>query len=280
MGFAQTLLLVGVAWSGFAGRVSAVETAAKMSLRSQLRTASSGSMSSDHSIFEEVNDPREIDENGFAFEPFRVRVGNHTGKIRVGPHTAALKAAAWIGADAALNGLSNEFSAGPAKDEVLYGEWRGHKVVYFTGSDSVAEWLSNAACVVGACDTKKLTAEVDAKVGVWGRSNDVICVGFSRGNFMVSAYAAAYPANCRYVVGIASPGQIADPTSGAATVVINSLLDPVSWLNTPMEKATLFQLMHHAIHSLQSYHRAISGWARLDSKSDSELVSLTAQAGY
>jgi len=182
----------------------------------------------------------------------------------------SVKAATWVAIDAIV---SNDYSqwprqtVGPANDEVYYNVHKGQKILYFEGTDvglnmgTLNEWLSNFNCAVGGCDATSVVEQTYNFIpSDWQNSNDVICVAFSRGNFFAGAFAHDKPQTCKYMVGIASPGQARDPRGGARTVVVGSASDPISYLQLPLEENHYSKAMGWAIHSTPSYHNSISKW--------------------
>ncbi len=196
------------------------------------------------------------------------------------------KAATWVAIDAIVNGLGwQKQTVGPADDEIRYTNHKGQKILYFEGTDTsltegtMNEWLSNFNCVAAGCDVDSVVDQTYAFLpSSWKDSNDVICVGFSRGNFFAGGFANKKGSTCKYMIGIASPGQARDPRSGARTIVIGSASDPISYLRLPLEENHYSRAMGWASHSTPSYRSAIRKWVNENgdattSQSDSSLAN-------
>lgn len=177
-------------------------------------------------------------------------------------HYEALKTAAWVSATAMNEGkyALSEREVGPVNDEIRFGTWKGQKVLFFDGTDHILEWFDNVGCGLGGCDWKTLVSDVYNVIPEDFRtSNDVICFGWSRGNFFVAGFAWMYPDVCKYVVAIGSPGMMADPRHAAVTLTIDGIFDSVSHLGLPQENQHHREVLF-SIHCEDSYKWAIGRW--------------------
>lgn len=160
-----------------------------------------------------------------------------------------------------VEGQYKRISCGKIPDHVYYGFYKEQPVVYFQGSTTAAKWANNPSCAAGFCDYKSMAADVDGQLPDSFKSDDVVVIAFSRGNFFGAAYTHLYPHNVGAFASIASPGHMRDPTSGAWTSKVESHADPVSMLNSPEERFHYEKYLKAAIHNSGSYYKEVKVWA-------------------
>lgn len=168
------------------------------------------------------------------------------------------------------------------KDKVFISKapYYGQNILYFDGTDpnllevqGWTQWYSNGQCGLGTngCYTTAQTYSTAAYAAIpsgWKTSNNVICVGFSRGNFFMSDFIWRYPNVCRYFVSIGSPGMIRSPIGKATTIELWSYADPISWLNLPAAYRDYSKDFKIVVHWWDTYASAIVNWSGLNANSD------------
>lgn len=180
------------------------------------------------------------------------------------PDEEAAKALSLLGLGMVNNigsGGYTRIACGNIPDHVYYGFYKQQPVVYFQGSTTAAKWADNPSCAAGLCDYRSMAADVDRQLPEIFKSDKVVVIAFSRGNFFGAAYTHLYPHNVGAFASIASPGHMRDPTSGAWTSKIESHADPVSMLNSPTEHAHYKKYLQVAIHESGSYYNEVQVWA-------------------
>jgi len=78
--------------------------------------------------------------------------------------------------------------------------------------------------VPGGCATSRKIAKALPREY---KKNDVVCIGHSRGAWLLTAYAKQLPDNCGWVVLLGSPGQLANPTQGGRVIDVIIENDPI-----------------------------------------------------
>lgn len=151
-------------------------------------------------------------------------------------------------------------TAGTVPDDVFFGTFLDKKIVYFKGTDNLDKWVDNARCALVDCGFAAVARDVDEKLPAEYKGKDVVVAAFSRGNFFASAYLGLYPDNGGVFVSVASPGHQLDPTKSSWTVLLESLMDPISALHMPFEKFHYEKTLNFAQHKVSSYLKGVLVW--------------------
>ncbi|CAJ1357152.1 unnamed protein product [Effrenium voratum] len=154
---------------------------------------------------------------------------------------------------------------GPNLDEAQYGTFQGVNIVLLEGTDvhtvdnAAKEVDSNVWCKLGLtqCGHKGVAADLHSKLPSAFKQPNVVCVGFSRGVWLVTTYATMYPDNCGYVITSGSPGQMYDSTPYSWVVAFYSPIDMVDNLGIVTSDE---RVMVSCEHDPGCYAREVISW--------------------